>query len=151
LAYYTSPSIRVCQVLGHHWIASDHAIAVIKNQLLHVYAKNYEGNAKLLIIRLVRYSFDGLMLAQVVFIAFMAIATKTANIVLGSLLLTFTLIAKLVYVLATCTSIYSSDTPIAPPGYVETSLNGMISLRQPQFVVTLLWLIGQDHHKGLLR
>jgi hypothetical protein len=87
-------------------------VAVLKNQLIHVYAKHYEGNAKLLIIRLIRYSFDGenleifpgtlliiapgLMLAQVVFIAFMSIEKKTVNIVLGSLLLTFTLLAKLV-------------------------------------------------------
>ena len=34
--------------------------AVVKNQLLHVYAKNYEGNGKVLLIRMVRYSLDGL-------------------------------------------------------------------------------------------
>lgn len=28
-------------------------------QLLHVYAKNYEGNGQLLLIRMVRYSLDG--------------------------------------------------------------------------------------------
>lgn len=37
-------------------------IAVIKNQLLHVYAKNYEGNGQNLLIRLVRYSLDGELL-----------------------------------------------------------------------------------------
>ena len=34
-------------------------------QLLHVYAKVYEGNGTLLLIRLLRYSLDGLVLAQV--------------------------------------------------------------------------------------
>ena len=34
-------------------------VAVIKNQLLHVYAKNYEGNGQNLLIRLVRFSLDG--------------------------------------------------------------------------------------------
>jgi hypothetical protein len=78
-----------------------------------VYAKHYEGNGKLLIIRLVRYSFDGmsflkrclsafinvylgLMLAQVVFIAYMSLEKITASIALGSLLLAFTILAKLV-------------------------------------------------------
>jgi hypothetical protein len=28
-------------------------------KLLHVYAKNYEGNGRLILIRLVRYSLDG--------------------------------------------------------------------------------------------
>ena len=32
---------------------------IIKNQLLHVYAKNYEGNGKFLLIRMTRYSLDG--------------------------------------------------------------------------------------------
>lgn len=33
------------------------------SQLLHVYAKNYEGNGIRLIIRIVRYSLDGTLLA----------------------------------------------------------------------------------------
>ena len=33
---------------------------MIKNQLLHVYAKNYEGNGKVLLIRMVRYTLDGM-------------------------------------------------------------------------------------------
>jgi hypothetical protein len=33
--------------------------------LLHVYAKNYEGNGHHLLIRMVRYSLDGLLFAQV--------------------------------------------------------------------------------------
>ena len=28
-------------------------------QLLHVYAKNYEGNGQIILIRIVRYSLDG--------------------------------------------------------------------------------------------
>ena len=34
-------------------------------QLLHVYAKNYEANGQVLLIRMVRYSLDGLVLGQV--------------------------------------------------------------------------------------
>ena len=30
-------------------------------QLIHVYAKNYEGNGQLLLIRIVRYSLDGMV------------------------------------------------------------------------------------------
>jgi hypothetical protein len=35
-------------------------LVVIKNQLLHVYAKNYEGNGQTILIRIVRYSLDGM-------------------------------------------------------------------------------------------
>ena len=32
---------------------------LIVTQLLHVYAKNYENNGKVILIRIVRYSLDG--------------------------------------------------------------------------------------------
>ncbi|KAI8986240.1 DUF221-domain-containing protein [Trametes punicea] len=63
---------------------------VVKNQLLHVYAKNYEGNGQTLLIRMVRFSLDGLMLAQVVFLAYMIVNKKTVNIGLSAVLIVIT-------------------------------------------------------------
>ncbi|KAI0366924.1 DUF221-domain-containing protein [Pilatotrama ljubarskyi] len=63
---------------------------VVKNQLIHVYAKNYEGNGQTLLIRIVRYSLDGLMLAQVVFLAYMVVNKKTVNVGLSAVLIIMT-------------------------------------------------------------
>ncbi|KAH7104750.1 hypothetical protein BKA62DRAFT_819926 [Auriculariales sp. MPI-PUGE-AT-0066] len=47
------------------------AFVVFKNQFLHVYARRlYEGNGKMLAIRILRYSCDGLGLSQIVFLAY---------------------------------------------------------------------------------
>ncbi|KZP31510.1 hypothetical protein FIBSPDRAFT_972262 [Athelia psychrophila] len=69
--------------------------AVVRNQLVHVYAKNYEGNGRLIIIRLIRYSCDGLMVSQVVFLAYMVVLKKTANVALSAVLIVITLAVKL--------------------------------------------------------
>ncbi|EJD50636.1 hypothetical protein AURDEDRAFT_112230 [Auricularia subglabra TFB-10046 SS5] len=59
-------------------------VVVIKNQLLHVYSKKYENDGKIILIRIVRYSLDGVMLAQVVLMAFMILQRKAPHaIVLG--------------------------------------------------------------------
>ncbi|KAH9846366.1 DUF221-domain-containing protein [Lenzites betulinus] len=63
---------------------------IVKNQLLHVYAKNYEGNGQTLLIRMVRYSLDGLMLSQVVFLAYMVVNKKTVNVGLSAVLIILT-------------------------------------------------------------
>lgn len=68
---------------------------VIKNQLIHVYAKHYEGNGKTLLIRMVRYSLDGLTLSMVVFTAYMVVLHKKANIGVCAFLLIFTVVFKL--------------------------------------------------------
>ncbi|KAH9912692.1 uncharacterized protein BXZ73DRAFT_107327 [Epithele typhae] len=68
---------------------------VIKNQLLHVYAKNYEGNGKLLLIRMVRYSLDGLILSQVVFLAYMVVNKKTVNVAISAVLIIVTAAYKM--------------------------------------------------------
>lgn len=68
---------------------------VIKNQLIHVYAKNYEGNGKTLLIRIVRYSLDGLTLTVVVFLAYMVVLKKSANVGVCVFLLVFTVLVKL--------------------------------------------------------
>lgn len=70
-------------------------LGVMKNQLLHVYAKNYEGNGKLILIRVVRYSLDGLILCQTVFMAYMVVLKKTVNVGLAAFLIVFTAIVKL--------------------------------------------------------
>ncbi|PCH40020.1 hypothetical protein WOLCODRAFT_116507 [Wolfiporia cocos MD-104 SS10] len=69
--------------------------AVIKNQLLHVYAKNYEGNGQAILIRLIRYTLDGLILAQVVFLAYMVVLKKTVNVAVSAILIILTTAAKL--------------------------------------------------------
>ncbi|KAI0304281.1 hypothetical protein B0F90DRAFT_1809149 [Multifurca ochricompacta] len=69
---------------------------VVKNQFLHVYAKNYEGNGQMILVRLIRYSLDGLMLAQAVFLAYMAVLRKEANLALTAVLIVLTALAKIV-------------------------------------------------------
>ncbi|KAF9046608.1 hypothetical protein BJ165DRAFT_1346094 [Panaeolus papilionaceus] len=68
---------------------------VVKNQLIHVYAKNYEGDGRVLMIRMVRYSLDGLVLTQAVFLAYMVVLKKTANVGLAAFLIVVTAITKL--------------------------------------------------------
>ncbi|KAI0697898.1 hypothetical protein BC835DRAFT_1336744 [Cytidiella melzeri] len=68
---------------------------VIKNQLLHVYARNYEGNGRALLVRLIRYSVDGLILAQAVFLAYMVVLKRKANFAVAAVLIFFTLVFKL--------------------------------------------------------
>ncbi|GBE85039.1 DUF221-domain-containing protein [Sparassis crispa] len=68
---------------------------IVKNQLLHVYAKTYEGNGRLILIRVVRYSLDGLLLAQTVFLAYMVVLKKTANVAVSAVLIVMTAFFKL--------------------------------------------------------
>lgn len=70
-------------------------LVVIKNQLIHVYAKNYENHGRTLTIRIIRYSCDGLMLAQVVFLAYMVVLKKQANVAVSAVLVALTAIVKL--------------------------------------------------------
>ncbi|KAH7928412.1 hypothetical protein BV22DRAFT_207268 [Leucogyrophana mollusca] len=70
--------------------------AVVKNQLLHVYAKNYEGNGQMLLIRMVRYSLDGLILSQCVFLAYMVVLKKTVNVALSAVLIILTVFVKVI-------------------------------------------------------
>ncbi|PBK97545.1 hypothetical protein ARMGADRAFT_1076012 [Armillaria gallica] len=67
---------------------------VIKNQLIHVYAKNYEGEGKLILIRILRYSLDDLILSQAVFLAYMAALKEDANAALSAVLIVFTVVVK---------------------------------------------------------
>ncbi|KAJ2930898.1 hypothetical protein H1R20_g6193, partial [Candolleomyces eurysporus] len=68
---------------------------VIKNQFIHVYAKHYEGNGQTLLIRMVRYSLDGLTLTLVVFLAYMVVLKKSANVGVCVFLIVFTVLFKL--------------------------------------------------------
>ncbi|KAJ6559133.1 hypothetical protein DFH09DRAFT_1247926 [Mycena vulgaris] len=68
---------------------------VVKNQLIHIYAKNYEGNGQVILIRIARYSLDGLMLSQTVFMTYMIVLKKTVNVGLAAFLVVFTTVVKL--------------------------------------------------------
>lgn len=70
--------------------------AVVKNQFLHVYAKNYECNGQILLIRIVRYSLDGLMFSQFVFLAYMAVLKKTVYLALAAVLFIITVAVKII-------------------------------------------------------
>ncbi|KAF8627393.1 hypothetical protein AX17_006208 [Amanita inopinata Kibby_2008] len=69
---------------------------VVKNQFIHVYAKNYEGDGKIILIRIVRYSLDGLILAQAIFLAYMVVLKKSANVGLSAFLIISTVITKII-------------------------------------------------------
>ncbi|KAJ7784498.1 hypothetical protein B0H16DRAFT_1681889 [Mycena metata] len=68
---------------------------VVKNQLIHIYAKNYEGNGQTILIRIARYSLDGLILSQTVFMAYMIVLKKSVNVGLAAFLILFTAACKL--------------------------------------------------------
>ncbi|KAF8895476.1 hypothetical protein BD779DRAFT_1609024 [Infundibulicybe gibba] len=71
------------------------ASSVVKNQFIHVYAKHYEGNGQLLLIRILRYSSDGLILTQAVFLAYMVVLKKTVNVGLSAVLIILTSVFKI--------------------------------------------------------
>ncbi|KAI0061410.1 hypothetical protein BV25DRAFT_1916791 [Artomyces pyxidatus] len=81
---------------------------VITNQLLHVYAKNYEANGRTLLIRMIRYSLDGLVFAQGVFLAYMAVLRKEVNVALSAVLIVFTVVVKIVMT-RICRAMYERD------------------------------------------
>ncbi|KAF9483352.1 hypothetical protein BDN70DRAFT_799820 [Pholiota conissans] len=81
---------------------------VVKNQLIHVYAKNYEQDGRVLIIRMIRYSLDGLILSQTVFLAYMVVLKKSANVGLSAFLIIFTAIVKLLMT-RMCRAQYEAD------------------------------------------
>ncbi|KAL0580621.1 hypothetical protein V5O48_001351 [Marasmius crinis-equi] len=81
---------------------------VMKNQLIHVYAKHYEGNGQLLMIRMIRYSLDGLILAQAVFLAYMVVLKKEVNVGLSAFLIAFTAVVK-IYITRTCRALFEAD------------------------------------------
>ncbi|KAF8596736.1 hypothetical protein BDV93DRAFT_610707 [Ceratobasidium sp. AG-I] len=72
------------------------ANVVFRNQLLHVYARRfYEGNGKMLTIRIMRYSMDGLVLSHVVFLAFSLLNYSRARAGISGTLLGVTLLLKI--------------------------------------------------------
>ncbi|KAF9267346.1 hypothetical protein L218DRAFT_1060664 [Marasmius fiardii PR-910] len=81
---------------------------VVKNQLIHVYAKNYEGNGQLLLVRMVRYSLDGLILTQSVFLAYMVVLKKEVNVGLAGFLIAFTAIVK-IFITRICRAQFEAD------------------------------------------
>ncbi|KIK52099.1 hypothetical protein GYMLUDRAFT_88867 [Collybiopsis luxurians FD-317 M1] len=81
---------------------------VVKNQLIHVYAKNYEGDGKLILIRATRYSLDGLILSQFVFMAYMVVLKKSVNVGLSAFLIVFTAFVK-IFMTRICRSQFEND------------------------------------------
>jgi hypothetical protein len=80
-------------------------------QFIHVYSKNFEGDGKILLIRIVRYSLDGqlslvnifthrshissgLVLSQAIFLAYMVVLRKSVNAGLAAFLIVFTVLVK---------------------------------------------------------
>ncbi|KAF9781182.1 DUF221-domain-containing protein [Thelephora terrestris] len=70
---------------------------IVKNSLLHVYAKHYEGNGQILLIRITRYTLDGLILSQAVFLAYMVVNRYTVNVVFSGVFVIFTAVFKMVF------------------------------------------------------
>ncbi|KAF8634132.1 hypothetical protein AX15_001064 [Amanita polypyramis BW_CC] len=68
---------------------------IIKNQFIHVYAKKYEGNGKLILVRVIRYSFDGKHAVRAVFLAYMVVLKKSVNVGLTAFLIAATAITKI--------------------------------------------------------
>uniref|UniRef100_A0A0W0G127 DUF221-domain-containing protein n=2 Tax=Moniliophthora roreri TaxID=221103 RepID=A0A0W0G127_MONRR len=81
---------------------------VVKNQLIHVYAKNYEMNGQVLLIRMIRYSMDGLILSQAVFLAYMVVLKKEVNVGLAAFLIAFTAVVK-IFITRTCRAQFERD------------------------------------------
>ncbi|KAG8795439.1 hypothetical protein FRC12_014602 [Ceratobasidium sp. 428] len=72
------------------------ANVVFRNQLLHVYARRfYEGNGKMITIRVLRYSMDGLALSHVVFMAFNLLNYNKARAGISGTMLGVTIILKI--------------------------------------------------------
>ena len=73
------------------------ANVVFRNQLLRVYARRfYEGNGKMITIRVLRYSMDGLALSHIVFLAFNLLNYNRARAGISGTLFGLTLILKVV-------------------------------------------------------
>ncbi|CAE6538042.1 unnamed protein product [Rhizoctonia solani] len=72
------------------------ANVVFRNQLLRVYARRfYEGNGKMLTIRVLRYSMDGLALSHIVFLAFNLLNYNRARAGISGTLFGLTLLLKI--------------------------------------------------------
>ncbi|KAF8595215.1 hypothetical protein BDV93DRAFT_611513 [Ceratobasidium sp. AG-I] len=71
------------------------ALAVFKHQFVHVYRKIYDGNAENLVIRILRYSLDGLMLTQVVLMAVMLLLQQSIQAGVVGTALCLTALTKL--------------------------------------------------------
>ncbi|CAE6451481.1 unnamed protein product, partial [Rhizoctonia solani] len=71
------------------------ALVIFKHQFVHVYRKIYDGNAVNIVIRILRYSLDGLMLSQVVLMAIMLLLQQTIQAGIIGTALVLTALAKL--------------------------------------------------------
>ncbi|KAF8480584.1 hypothetical protein JB92DRAFT_3102097 [Gautieria morchelliformis] len=82
-------------VIPFAWLYFSVQSVIVKHQLVHVYAKTYDNNGQIILIRVVRYSLDGLILAHVVFLAFLLFLRETPEAALTGVLLGLTVITKI--------------------------------------------------------
>ena len=94
------PVVIKNQVSQIYWFSSGFVLTNL--QLLHVYAKNYEGNGNLLLIRIGRYTLDGLVLAQVIFMGFVGINKLEVHLGLSAVMIPFTVLVKILYEVSVC-------------------------------------------------
>ncbi|KAG2033743.1 hypothetical protein BDR03DRAFT_1094176 [Suillus americanus] len=119
--------------------------AVVKNQLLHVYAKNYECNGQILLIRILRYSLDGLMLSQFVFLAYMAVLRITVNVALSGFLFVFTAIVKVI-VTRMCRAKFEQDDTDEAQAVCRTGAGESEDNSESQIITTKNVAVGAEDH-----
>ncbi|KAF8517159.1 hypothetical protein BU17DRAFT_50176 [Hysterangium stoloniferum] len=115
---------------------------IVKHQLIHVYAKTYENNGQLILIRIMRYSLDALLLAHVIFLAFLLVLKETSEAAVTGILLGLTFITKLLLTRLCRAKFAETDRTedfvysklngeMAPPDVTEDSGGGEPETDQP--------------------
>ncbi|KAF9077786.1 hypothetical protein BDP27DRAFT_1311677 [Rhodocollybia butyracea] len=104
-----NPLVIPFVILGASHEFANVVSGVVKNHLIHVYAKNYEGNGQVILIRAIRYSLDGLVLAQTVFLAYMVVLKKSVNVGLSAFLMVFTIVVKICTITRICRAQFEND------------------------------------------
>jgi len=66
-------------------------------KLIHVYAKNYEAEGSLILVRIIRYTLDGFVLAQIIFLGFCAVVKKEIHVAFSAVLIAGTIVTKLLF------------------------------------------------------
>ncbi|KZP01320.1 hypothetical protein CALVIDRAFT_532932 [Calocera viscosa TUFC12733] len=83
-------------------------IIMVKHQKMHVFSHAFETNGFNLNHRIVRFSLDGMVLAQVIFLVLMILVKKVGEAVLTGLLILATIVTKL-YLSRKCKAAYAAQ------------------------------------------
>ncbi|KZT51501.1 DUF221-domain-containing protein [Calocera cornea HHB12733] len=83
-------------------------IIMVKHQKMHVFSHGFETNGFNINHRILRYSLDGLVLAQVIFLVLMILVKKVGEAVLTGLLILATIATKL-YLSRKCKAAYAAE------------------------------------------